>query len=144
MSELLLLIHAGSTLCMTGLIWFVQVVHYPLFQKVGKDSAQEYFKQHQLRTTYVVMPLMLVELAASILIAIDAFETGVQPVLGFTGLGLVALIWVSTFLVQVPMHSKLSSGFDTRLVKLLVSTNLVRTLAWSARGVISLLMLTNT
>ena len=28
----LLLLHAASTLAMTGVIWFVQMVHYPLFR----------------------------------------------------------------------------------------------------------------
>ena len=35
---LLLLLHAAATLFMTGLIWFVQVVHYPLFARVGEDG----------------------------------------------------------------------------------------------------------
>lgn len=32
----LLLVHAAVTLYMTGVIWFVQVVHYPLFSCVGR------------------------------------------------------------------------------------------------------------
>ena len=32
---LLLLLHAGATFFMCGLIWFVQIVHYPLFAQVG-------------------------------------------------------------------------------------------------------------
>jgi hypothetical protein len=30
-----MLLHLAATLYMVGVIWFVQVVHYPLFSKVG-------------------------------------------------------------------------------------------------------------
>ncbi|MFY0528690.1 hypothetical protein ACN28I_37835 [Archangium gephyra] len=33
-TPLVLLAHAAATLFMVGLIWFVQVVHYPLFSRV--------------------------------------------------------------------------------------------------------------
>ena len=32
--HIILAAHAASTLAMTGLIWFVQIVHYPLFAAV--------------------------------------------------------------------------------------------------------------
>ena len=34
-AEFIVLLQLASTLAMVGLIWFVQVVHYPLFEKVG-------------------------------------------------------------------------------------------------------------
>ena len=141
MNETVLLIHAGATLCMTGLIWFVQVVHYPLFHCLDPEHAREYAKRHQSRTTLVVLPLMLAELAASIVIALNLFQTDVPGALGWIGFGLVVLIWLSTFCVQVPLHRRLSAGHDPRTVTLLVSTNWVRTLSWTARGVLSLTML---
>ena len=37
-SKLPFLACLGSTLYMTGLIWFVHVVHYPLFSRVGWEN----------------------------------------------------------------------------------------------------------
>ena len=34
----LLILHAGATLYMAGVIWFVQIVHYPLFSRVGQPG----------------------------------------------------------------------------------------------------------
>jgi hypothetical protein len=34
--EVVLLAHVATTLFMTGLSWFVQVVHYPLLTQVGR------------------------------------------------------------------------------------------------------------
>ena len=61
-----LLLQVAATLALVGLIWFVQVVHYPLFAKVGSSSFADYEQSHQRRTTLVVAPLMLVEAATAI------------------------------------------------------------------------------
>ena len=41
-----LLANAAATLFMTGLIWFVQVVHYPLFAFVSGPGAAAYAARH--------------------------------------------------------------------------------------------------
>ena len=43
-----LLVHVVATLVMTGLIWFVQIVHYPLMAKVGRADFAEYERLHIL------------------------------------------------------------------------------------------------
>jgi hypothetical protein len=52
----------------------------------------------------------------------------------WAGLGLLLIIWASTFLLQVPMHRKLGVGFDAEAWRFLVRSNWVRTLAWSLRA----------
>jgi len=47
---------------------------------------------------------------------------------------LIAFIWASTFLLQVPAHSQLGSGFDEETWRMLVRSNWLRTVAWSARA----------
>ena len=46
-----------------------------------------------------------------------------------------------TFLVQVPQHSILSGGFDRATQQKLVHGNWLRTIAWSARGLLVLWMI---
>ncbi len=53
---LVLLVHAAATLFMTGVIWFVHVVHYPLFAGVGPELFPRYQAANTRRTGYVVMP----------------------------------------------------------------------------------------
>jgi hypothetical protein len=136
----LLLLHAAATWAMTGIIWFVQVVHYPLFDRVGLEGFARYELAHSSRTTMVVAPLMLVELACAAWLAL-ARPTAVPAAAAWLGAALVALIWVSTFALQVPQHSVLSSGFDTQAHGLLVATNWVRTVAWSLRAILALWMI---
>jgi hypothetical protein len=54
------------------------------------------------------------------------------------GLALLAIIWLSTALVQVPCHGLLEKGFDAAIHRRLVTTNWTRTVAWSLRGLLAL------
>jgi hypothetical protein len=63
--QTVLLIHALVTWFMTGLIWFVQVVHYPLMAAVGSPGFAAYEAAHSRRTTWVVAPVMLAEAATA-------------------------------------------------------------------------------
>lgn len=134
--ELLLDIHLIATLFMTGLIWFVQVVHYPLFAKVGADGYMMYQDAHMTRTTWVVAPVMLLEAAsASAIVLLPGINGKLLPLVG---LMLLVVVWVSTAVLQVPCHQRLQRGFDDAAVRRLVASNWIRTMAWSARSLVAL------
>jgi hypothetical protein len=136
----LLIANAASTFFMAGLIWFVQVVHYPLFAAVGNSEFPAYSRLHQSLTTFVVGPPMLVEaLTAGMLVV--ARPAGVSAWLAWAGFALVIVIWASTALLQIPAHGRLASGFDASTAATLVSGNWIRTVAWSARAAIVAAML---
>jgi hypothetical protein len=108
MIENVLILQLVSTLAMTGIIWFVQIVHYPLFGKVGATSFHDYEQSHLHRTTIVVAPLMLTEAITSlVLLWICPATIPLEAVVA--GVLLVLLVWASTFFVQVPIHGKLST-----------------------------------
>ena len=129
----ILLANVVSTLFLVGLIWMVQVVHYPLFDDVGEQDYVSYQKRHQSNITWIVGPMMLVELVTAIALIWYPIA-GVDKSLVYTGIGLVVLIWLSTAFIQVPCHEKLVKGFDLAAYKWLVNSNWIRTLAWTARG----------
>ena len=61
MGDLVLLINLLSTWMMVGVIWFVQVVHYPLLSVVPVQSAASVAVEHQRRTGWVVGAPMALE-----------------------------------------------------------------------------------
>jgi hypothetical protein len=138
--ETVFLLHAFSTMAMVGLIWFVQIVHYPLFAAVGPERFAEYESSHQARTTIVVAPLMIAE-ALSAIALIWFRPDGVAFGLCVAGMMLVALLWASTFLWQVPAHERLQQSFDGATHAFLVRSNWLRTAGWSARGLLVCVML---
>lgn len=129
----MLYFHVAATVFMCGVIWFVQLVHYPLFAQVGEAGFVQYEAAHTMRTSWVVMPPMLIELgtAAALLVWRPPGLGSAEVALG---LGLVLLIWASTFFLQVPAHGALGRGFDPAVASRLVSTNWIRTVLWTLRA----------
>jgi len=140
MTRGVLLAHAASTWAMLGLIWFVQVVHYPLFARIDAAGFPAYEAAHASRTTLVVGPLMLIELLTAVWL-VATMPVGVSRPAAWTGLALVAVIWLSTALLQVPQHNVLARGFEPAAHALLVHSNWVRTAAWTLRGGLALWLL---
>ena len=136
----LLLIHAGATLAMVGLIWFVQVVHYPLFDFASERRFAGFAAEHQRRTSLVVVPLMFAEAgtALSLLVA-PPVGLGRGPL--WLGLLLLLVVWLSTALLQVPLHRRLANERDAAAIRRLVTSNWLRTVAWTARGGLALFLL---
>lgn len=124
-----------STLLLTGLVWFVQLVHYPLMARVGQAAFVRYEQEHTRRTSWIVAPLMLLELGTAIWLSWQ--PPYVSWVWGFNLAGVLAL-WGSTFLIQVPLHNRLSSAFDADVHRRLVATNWVRTVIWTLRSMLLL------
>ena len=58
-----------------------------------------------------------------------------------SGLGLLAVIWLSTAFLSVPRHEALRHGFDASAHGALVATNWIRTAAWTVRSALLLVVL---
>lgn len=136
----LLLAHAASTWFLTGLIWTIQLVHYPLFSLADRGRYAAFAAAHNARITPLVGPPMVLEALLSVWLVFDRPE-GLPGWWPWTGLALVGVIWASTILLQVPMHGRLAAGFDTHAHAVLVGSNWVRTIAWTLRAVLATAML---
>lgn len=132
---MLLVVHAALTWALAGLILTIQLVHYPLFARVGAAGYGAYQQEHVRRITGLVAPLMLAELmtGAALLFRPPPFVSAASVALG---LALIVLIWLSTALLQSPAHGRLTTGFDPREHARLVKTNWARTLLWLGRSLL--------
>ena len=137
--RLVLLLHLFTTVFMTGVIWMIQVLHYPLFNMVGRENFSAYEAAHSNLISLIVAPAMLLELGFTAWIFF-APPASVPSSLNWLNTILLAIIWLSTAFLQVPQHSILSSGFNEKAYQFLVNSNWIRTVAWSARAVITSIM----
>jgi len=129
---LVFVLHVATTMFMVGLIWLIQIVHYPLFAHVGDNTFLAYHKRHTQWITTIVAPLMLLELATGILLWLMA---PLQPFWILNTMG-IAVIWGSTAFWQVRLHKQLSLVDGTArlaLIRQLVASNWLRTIFWSFR-----------
>ena len=133
-SLIALLASAASAWFLAGLIWVIQLVHYAQFDAVGAGAWPGYHARHMRGITFVVAPAMFVELAATLWL-LWRRPAAVPAWLVWASAAAVAGLWLSTALVQVPLHTKLGGGaFDPAAAASLVRTNWVRTILWSGRA----------
>lgn len=125
----------ASTLFMTGLVWFCQVVQYPLLATVSR----EYQRAHMVRTLPLVTIPMIVEMASALaLVVAPTRNAAAAPAVA---LALVVLIWAATLRWVAPRHFALARAFSAAEHAALVRANWIRTLAWSARAALLVWML---
>jgi hypothetical protein len=133
MDKLILLGNLVVGAYLTGLIWTIQVVHYPLFKLADKNNFVAFESEHGLRISSIVLLPMLLEL---VLTGLFLGSKIVPFWCSWVCAGLVVVIWFSTFFIQVPQHSILASGFDAKAIEILVLSNWIRTVAWTAKTLI--------
>lgn len=125
---------------MVGLIWMVQVVHYPLFSRVGEVGFADYEAGHTRRIGRLLVVPAGAEVVTAAILPV-ARPDGVPLWSTLLAGALLAVIWVMTALVFAPLHGRLAERFDQALIGRLVAANWWRTAAWTARGVIVAAML---
>jgi hypothetical protein len=128
--------HILTTLMMTGIIWCVQLIQYPLFTAIPQSGWVEYERRYTARAGALFAPLMLVELTTGLAIVLAPHRTATADLdrgLFLLQMGLLGAIWLSTFALQVPAHRRLSRGWHVATWRFLVRSNWIRTLLWSAR-----------
>ena len=131
----LLLLNLIATWAMIGVIWTVQIVHYPLMAHTGPQHSALYQQLHVRKMAVLVIPIMVLEAAAAIgLILFAPSQTS------WLALGLLCAIWLVTALLSVPAHDRLQDGYRSRAHRSLLASNTLRTTLWSLRGLLAVQM----
>ena len=118
-----------------SLILITQFVSYPLFLKVNEKHFAAYHQSYTFYISIIVMPAMVVELFLSInqiIHSVDYFSV--------LNIVIIAMIWMSTFFIQVPIHNKIAFKYDKKLITKLITTNWIRTYAWTCKLFICILI----
>ena len=122
--------HFSLCLFMTGLIWLIQLVHYPSFAFIEENNFSQFENFHTQRISLIVMPAMIMELISGLYLLPD----NASNPLFVTAIIILGVIWGSTFFFSVPCHFQLNSGKNNKIIKRLVLTNWLRTVGWSLRS----------
>ncbi|MEL6893480.1 MAG: hypothetical protein AAFP84_17945 [Actinomycetota bacterium] len=137
--SIVLVVALASTWAMAGVIWVIQLVHYPIFDSIdrGDDGAGwvRFGDRHRRSISLVVGPFMAAEGATGLWLVADP-PADVSRVLPVLALGLMAIAYGVTAFVSVPLHERLTHVFDESAHRRLVTTNWWRTAAWTTRGIV--------
>ncbi len=123
-------LHLISTSMMVAIIWIVQILHYPTFLFIDKERYTEFQQFHMNKISYIIVPLMLVELISglSILFTLENIQFSF-----YVSLSLLILIWLITGLFFTKFHSELSKKFSHNTILRLIRLNWIRTVFWTIR-----------
>ena len=118
------------TTVLSGFIWAVQLVIYPMFLYVPPSESAVYFKVYQRKVSFLVLPLMLGELGIACLF----FFLSDELLFSVLNMLSILLIWGVTFFESVHRHQELLLSYKVKTIKRLINGNWVRTALWTARA----------
>jgi hypothetical protein len=125
-----------------GVIWFAQIVVYPLFGKVGPD---EYIAYHRFYSSRIPLPVVIPGFASFLLPIVLVFfrpdSVSLWIALANAACGLVSLF--VTVALEIPRHVRLEKGGKQEaVIRELIRYNWPRTLSITGSALLTLLMLT--
>ena len=129
-NNFVLLGHLIFTSIMTGVIWVIQIVHYPSFHFIEKELYTAFQKFHMNKISIIVIPIMLAELITGIMLFLD--KSSKSPFL-IISIIILVLIWLITGVFFTKAHNELIAGYQELVVNQLVVMNWIRTLLWTLR-----------
>ena len=114
---------------MVGVIWVIQLLHYPAFEQINSADFVHFHRRHSRNISFIVMPVMLAEVVSGGLLILS-ISNRTLFVANFFG---ILLLWICTFFFSVPLHNRLSQGSHVPTIQRLVLTNWPRTIIWTVR-----------
>ena len=129
--ESILFFHFFLTFFMTGIIWLIQLIHYPSFSFIDKNMYSTFQAFHMNRISFLVGPIMFLELFSGFYLLFFYSESNFF-VINFI---LNILILTMTIIVFGTIHRKLIEGFKFSLFAKLISMNWIRTILWSMKSI---------
>ena len=123
-------IHIVSTSLMVGVIWIMQLVHYPSFNFINIEEYKSFQEFHMKRISLIVIPAMILELTSGVLI-FWIYQT--DNIFFNISLFCLFFIWFLTAILFSKMHQKLTLGYQISIVTKLVNLNWLRTISWTLR-----------
>ena len=129
-NNFVLLGHLIFTSIMTGVIWVIQIVHYPSFHFIEKELYTAFQKFHMNKISIIVIPIMLAELITGMMIFLDKSSKSPFLIISFV---ILVLIWLITGVFFSKAHNELMTGYQELVVNQLVVMNWIRTLLWTLR-----------
>ena len=111
---------------LVSLVFMTQFITYPTFLHIDKDKFSEYHRKYVNNISFIVAPVMLIELLTLSLIAYFSSEF-----LIIKSLFLLLVIWLTTFFIMIPSHNRISKSFNIKEIKSLINYNWIRTILWS-------------
>jgi len=123
------------TLYMSGMIWSMQILEYPLFAPVGPKEFPAYHRRHNRGLPFLVILPSLAAFASAIIVIFT--RPARLPLWASIVVAVLDLcIFIATVVREAPLHAQLDrEGYQAPLMRQLVQGNWIRTVLWTANAI---------
>jgi len=128
----LILLNLICSFLMLGVILTTQIVNYPSFLDLSINDFINFHKNYVSRITIIVFPIMVLELILGFILFWNI--KNISTILIATS---ILFIFISTLLIQVPLHQKVEKKYDRYLLIQLIKSNWIRTILWTIKCAVS-------
>lgn len=132
--------HLVATAYMTGAIWVIQTLQYPLFRLIDPAHFQEGMRRHQKGTMVSVLPMMTLELLSACALSVGSVAVQIK-LLWWVSVLLLLIIWLLTGFLFMPLHQRLTEGAQPEEINKLILWNWTRLALWTVRLILLLIIL---
>ncbi len=136
---LTLLFHAFATWLMIGMIFFVQVVYYPLYKRLKKHLTT-FEKKDLIHMGYLVGPTLMIELVSGVVVLFALDKSITYRILAYINVTLLVSVWIVSIIIKCRHRSSKKTLMFLRFHHMLLTSNWIRTTIWGIRGVVVLFM----
>jgi hypothetical protein len=126
------------TLYMSGMIWSIQILEYPLFALVGPNEFPAYHRRHNRGLPFLVILPSLAAFASAVVVIFT--RPAPLPLWASLVVAVLDLFFIIATVVQeAPLHAQLDrEGSQAPLMRQLVVGNWIRTVLWTANAILLL------
>jgi hypothetical protein len=134
------IITLAFTLYMSGMIWSMQILEYPLFALVGPKEFPAYHQRHNRGLPFlVILPSIAAFVSAVVLIFTRSARLPLWTTIVVAVLDLFVII--ATVAREAPLHGQLDrEGYSPTVIRQLVQGNWVRTVLWTVNAIFLLVL----
>ena len=124
-----------ASVFMTGIIWFIQFVQYPLLNHISSFDFSCYYKKYTTRIVWIIYPVMIMEICFASWLSFLPVQSKLQIPILITYV-MLALASLNTFMIQAPLNHKLQLAFDKAVLSKILFYNKIRLFSWTVRTLV--------
>lgn len=136
--SIILVLFIGFSLYNMGNMMSLQLQHYSLYPFIDPTNFLQYIKQNNKAAIIPAIIPGLANMVISILLVLKKPPT-VSSGFAYFGLAMNLVALTSTFIWQARIQGQMAhTGFDAIKIQTLITTNWIRTIAYSVNGIMSI------
>lgn len=139
METIFLLFNLISTLLIAGILWFVQLVHYPLFNEMPAKNMVNYGYYHMQKISGIINLLFIIDFITIVFLLL-LVNSDLSATLMLINISIFLFIVILTRITFLPIYQQISKNPNSILITKLINLNWIRTLVWSLKVIFMLII----